>query len=73
MRLSFRLDADSARTWEKLKKKHKGRTNTYILYEMLRQEDFRLQGNTKDDRLNELKALLLEIKDILREYIDDQT
>jgi len=66
MRLSFRLDEESARIWEKLREKHTGRTDAYILQEMLRQEDFRMQGNTKDDRLTRIETKIDEVLDVLR-------
>lgn len=66
MRLSFRLSKEREAIWLRLKERHDGRSDAWIFEELLRQEDYRLQGNTKDDRLNEIKALLLEILDILR-------
>lgn len=64
MRLSFRLDESEDEIWLRLRQDNLGRTDKYIFQEMLRREDYRMQGNSKDDRLNEIKALLVELKDM---------
>ena len=61
MRLSFRLDADSAEVWRKLRQKHEWHSDAYILRELLRAEDFRMQGNTKDDKINEIRLMVRKL------------
>lgn len=73
MRLSFRLGEDEAGIWLRLRQDNPDRTDKYIFQEMLRREDFRMRGNSKDDRLNEIKAMLQEILDILRGNYADPT
>jgi hypothetical protein len=56
MRLSFRLDDSGAKVWRALRIRHAGESDAHIMRELLRAEGYRLQGNTKDDRLNEILA-----------------
>lgn len=70
MRLSFRLDADGAEVWGKLRTKHEGRRDSYIFKELLRQEDFRLQGNTKDDKLKDIVKRLEALEAKMNRLLD---
>lgn len=67
MRLSFRLDKDGEEVWLKLRERHGKRTDTWIQHKLLREEGYRLQGNTKDDMLKEIKALLIAIQAQIKE------
>lgn len=59
MRLSFRLDEDEEGIWLRLKADNPKRTDKFLFHEMLMREDYRMKGNSKDDRLQRIEEAVL--------------